>query len=185
MNWATIRAAIVAWVRAATGLGAEFVFWSQAGRPRPSGRYVELRARRVNVVGRDWVDATATVTPAAGSEATHTARGAREISVEMQCFEGIGTSTADTPADYLERALLAARLPTRVAAFAAAGIGLGAVGDVLALDGDLGFTVFEPRAVVEVRFHTTASVTELGTSIETIEVTNEMHDPDSTFTIEA
>lgn len=185
MTWSTIRAALVAWVRAATSLGAENVFWSQAGRPRPSGRYVELRARRVGVVGRDWVDASTTDTPDPGEEVTHTVRGAREIAVEMQCFEGIGTSTADTPADYLERALLAARLPSRVAAFAVAGIGLGKVGPVLAMDGDLGFSVFEPRAVVEVRFHATSEVTELGTSIETVEVTNEIHAPDTTFTIEA
>lgn len=183
MNWSTIRAALVAWVRAATGLSAEHVFWSQAGRPRPSGRYIELRARRVNIVGRDWVDATATDDPDPGEEVTHTVRGAREISVEMQCFEGIGTSTAETPADYLERCLIAARLPTRVEAFRVAGIGLGAVGDVLSMDGDLGFTVFEPRAVVEVRFHTTASVTELGTSIETVQVTNEITEPDYVFEI--
>lgn len=185
MTWSAIRAAIVSWVRAATGLGAEHVFWTQAGRPRPSGRYVELRARRVGVIGRDWVDASATVTPDPGEEVTHTARGAREITVEMQCFEGIGTSTADSPSDYLERTLLAARLPARAAAFAAAGIGLGRVGPVLAMDGDIGFSVFEPRAIAEVRFHATSEATELGGSIDTVEVTNEIHDPDSTFTIEA
>lgn len=185
MNWATIRSTVVAWVRAASGLDAEHVFWSQAGRPRPSGRYVEIRARRVNGVGRDWVDASTTPGAPAGDEVTHTARGAREVVIEMQCFEGIGNSTADSPVDVLERVLLAARLPSQAAAFKAAGIGLGAVGGVLALDGDLGFTVFEPRAVVEARFHATASATELGTSIESVQVTNQIPDPDQTFTIGA
>jgi hypothetical protein len=279
MTWATIRAALVTWLRASSGLDAEHVFWSQAGRPRPSGRYVEIRARRVKGIGRDWVDAAATPlvipddavesvstvddtltltahglttgdgpvrfttsgtlpaplavatdywvvrldanriklatthanaiatvpvvvdlttagtgthtlvdtasTVRQGQELTHTARGVRDVAVEIQCFEGIGVSTADSPVDVLDQALLKARLPTQAAAFRAAGLGLGKVGDVLALDGDLGFTVFEPRAVVEVRFHATAEATELGTVIETVRATHEIPDPDSTFTIGA
>lgn len=183
MNWSTIRAALVAWVRGATGLDAEHVFWSQAGRPRPSGRYVEIRARRARVIGRDWVDVTETETPDPGEEVTFTARGAREIAVELQCFEGTAGGLAESPVDYLERTILAARLPARASALRTAGLGLGTVGPILALDGDLGFSVFEPRAVVDVRFHATSEATEFGTSIETVQITNEIQDPDRTFTI--
>lgn len=265
MNWPTIRAAIAAWVRTGSGFDDEHVIWSQMGRPRPSGPYVEMALRNVRILGQDWlevddnplvladdliesvntgtdeltltghayetgdgpvrlttsgtlpgglalatdywvivVDAdtiqlaasfldaidvsptaiditsagtgTHTIsdtseTARAGEEISHLARGTREAILQLQCFAGESeTVGAHVPLATLESVLAAARLPTARDALVAGGVGVLRSGGVTLFDGTLGFSVFEPRAVVDVYLHLVSEVTELGTYVERVEV---------------
>ncbi len=52
---ATIRAAVAAWVRSATGLDQNHVIWYGQSGPHPSGPFVTMRLS-VRRVGQDWVD---------------------------------------------------------------------------------------------------------------------------------
>lgn len=172
--WSTVRAAIAAWVRAGSGFDNEHVIWAQQGRPTPSGPYVELRVRSVRRRGQDWLTVTENVGGAPGQEIVHTLRGPRVLTLSMQCFSGTGPNVgAHSPVATLEAVLSAARLPNVHAALATAGVGVVPSADVMGLDGNLGFTVFEPRAIVEVKLHVTSEITELGTFIEFVELTSE------------
>ncbi len=274
MNWATIKPALIAWVRSATGLDAEHVIWAQQGRPRPSGQYVELEIAGPRVLGQDWLDVvskplvladdvveavdvaantltltghlyltgdgpvelvitggtahgglaagmpywirkfdankitfhsrftdainnvaavditgsagtgTHTIvdradTVRAGQEIQHKARGTREIRLTIQVFQGDTTlssgaaspaAEAATPTQLAEQILAYVRLPSIRDALRAAGVGYLGPGPVNSLDGSLGFSVFEPRATVDVRLHAVSEVVEDGTVIETVEL---------------
>lgn len=263
MNWTAIRAAIAAWVRSGSGLDQQHVIWSQQGRPRPPGPYVEMRLRGPRALGQDWLEvaevpldfddlaftasaaantltatahglqtgdgpvrltttgtlpgglatatdywvirsdantvqlaatflgAVETPTPIdltsagtgthaivatadtrrAGAELEYRARGTRALDLELQALTGpIGTAGAGArshePSATLEAVLAARRLPSVHDALVAAGVGVLRSEAIIALDGDLGMAVFEPRAVVTVHLHVASQVTESGTLIE-------------------
>lgn len=173
MNWAAIKPAIVSWVRTATGLDAEHVYWTQSGRTRPTGQYVELTVSGVRGVGLDWIDVEDNPTPSAGQEVLYQARGTREVAVQMQCFAGatVGTSLeAATVVEVLERVLAYARLPVVQDALNAAGVALGPYDQVTDATGFPGASLFEPRAVWNLRLHTTSEVSTPDTFIEFVEL---------------
>ncbi len=173
MNWSVIKPAIVAWVRAATGLDAEHVYWAQQSRPEVTGQYVEIHLMSAAVTGQDWLTTEDNPTPAPGQDALHVARGARVLSVNFQCYGGGAADAyaeAATPVQALESVLAAVRLPTPRAALRAAGLGFATHGAVLSLDGFPGAGVFEPRASVDVRLHAVSEDSEVGASFDRVEL---------------
>lgn len=100
----------------------------------------------------------------AGAEILSTARGTREAVVSIQAFGGTATE-AGAPRALLERVVAFATLPSRRAALAAAGVGIGSLGTVQSVDGVVGASLFEPRATLEARLFITSEVSETSTYI--------------------
>jgi hypothetical protein len=180
--WTTAEAAIKAWAAAGSGLASDHVIWSRQGGPRPSGAFISMSILSVRPVGRDWVHTRDATVPAEGAEIVHVAQGVREAALRLQCFAGTATG-ATTPQALLEAVVAAAKLPTRRAALIAAGVGILSMGTVLPIDGVIGSSVFEPRAVLEVRLLVSSEVTETGTFVESVEVTNDV--TEESFSVEA
>jgi len=98
----------------------------------------------------------------AGQEITITTAGPRWGSLSIQCYGG-----AD-PAAVLKRLKASLALPSVLAALRAGGVGIGTMGPVRPIGGELQPGFLEPRAVVDVRFHYSAlPLSETGSVIET------------------
>ncbi len=168
--------AIVTWIRGATGLDAEHVFMAQQKRPIPAGRYVSIRVTNSRIVGQDWLQTLDNPDPDEGEEILHRARGTRELTLSLQCFAGpLGNGLGDTgPAGTLEAVRAARRLPSVDAALDAVGIGVLGYGPIQSIDGIIGSTGFEPRAILEIRLHVTRESQETGTYIEDVELRNQL-----------
>lgn len=167
MNWSTVEAGLVAWVRAATGLSDNgSVRWAEQNVAQNARPEIVLRTMRVRQLGHDW----ATVTTDEETF-TETARGMREVTVSITCFGGTATGATSARA-YLEKCRAYARLTTVRTALETAGIGLCPIDAVTTMDGVLGSSLFEPRAMMEVRFFTTSEVSETGNYIETVLLEN-------------
>jgi hypothetical protein len=181
--WETVEDAIHAWVTAGSGLDASKVIWSQQGGERPKAPYISLRIRSIRQIGQDWLkiqDATAPVT--AGSEIKHLAQGQREVGLSLQCFASTAQSGM-AAASLLESARASARLPTIHQALSDAGVGILQSEPVQSIDGFLGDSQFEPRAVLELRLMLASEVSEFSTYIETVEIENEITDTEFTVTL--
>ncbi len=106
-----------------------------------------------------------------GEEITTSSRGHRELTLTLQCFAATSQDSSD-PVAVLNSIVSAANLESRRAALHAAGIGLSSFGPIRSFDGVIGMTVFEPRAVVEVRLNLAEEVEEDTTIIQFVEVEN-------------
>lgn len=106
----------------------------------------------------------------AGSEITYTSRGQRECIVTLQAYGG----TFAQPMTLLHDAIAGANLQTRRDAFKTAGIGMAGFGPVQSLDGVLGESIYEPRAIVECRFFLANEVSENTTFIQFVELEDEV-----------
>ena len=53
---ASLEAAVIAWVVAASGYVEDAVRWAQQPSPRPSGAYIELNAQALRPIGVDWTE---------------------------------------------------------------------------------------------------------------------------------
>jgi hypothetical protein len=114
-----------------------------------------------------------TTTQRAGQEMQKFARGHRSAQLQLQCFADPSLTAADSAAPYvvLERVKLRSTLPSVLNALDAGGISLGEFGEVLVIDGSLGDSLFEPRAVLEVPLLFADEVSEFGSFVEFAEVT--------------
>lgn len=180
--WATIENAVSAWVRAGSGLDSSHVIWERQNGRRPTSAFISLALLSVRPIGQDWLRSEDAEDPEDGADILYTAEGHREVTLQMQCFAGAATG-ATSPEAILEGVATAARLPTRRAALSAAGFGLAVpVGPIQSIPGVIGSSLLEPRAVLEVRGFVASDATELGTYIESAEVTDEVFE--ETFTVE-
>ncbi len=167
VSWTAIEDALRAWVLSASGLDDGRVIWSQQGGPRPDTPFVTLQIFTMKNVGQDWVN----VEDADEGEVEMKARGAREATLVMQCFatDAVGAAAA---AMLLNQIITAARLPSNVDALNAAGVGLARFEPVQTISGVVGSTDWEPRATVSVRFFLAVEVSEPGTYIRSVQLSN-------------
>lgn len=173
MNWATIEAAIAAWVRSASGLSDDgSVRWGEQNAAQSARPMIILRAMAVRGIGQDWVNVEDNPAPEEGEEILNIARGYRELTISIQCFAASSTGSSSARA-ILENVRSRATLPTIRQALADAGVGLAPIGPVIAIDGVLGSARFEPRATLEVRAFLASEVSEVGTYIEIVQAENE------------
>jgi hypothetical protein len=172
--WHTVEDALHAWAVAGTGLAAEQVIWAQQAGPRPEGPYVSLRLITVQPLGQDWSDSADADDPQPGAEIAFRTRGVREAQLSVQCFAGVdGNATGGaTPLARLMAMVAIARAPFQQTALNAAGIGVASFGPVQSIDAVLGSSVFEPRAVMDVRLFLAAEVVTVGTYVEFVEIAN-------------
>lgn len=173
ITWTAVEDAIIAWVRAGSGLDAEHVYWT-AKRPTPTtGPYITARVIAVRGIGQDWVDVVDAAVPAPGAEIEHRVRGTREMLLRLQCFPGTpdGASTgAGAAVMLLDQVKTSQRLPPLHDALDAAGIGVLGSTAPTAVDGVVGSTIFEARAVMEVRCSLAPEVSVPGTYIQFVEL---------------
>ncbi len=107
-----------------------------------------------------------------GSEILLYARGMREVTLALQCFGGSAAGSSSAMA-LLNAVVGYAELETQRAAFHAAGIGMARFDRVRSLDGMLGATVYESRAILECTFFLAEEVSEQTTYIDYVELENE------------
>lgn len=175
----TVKNAIRAWVISGSGLAANRVIWTLGARA-PAGTYIHMRIR-VGTVGADWVDTDPNPTPTSGNDATNKVRGGRIMTLTLTCFSADDVSAGTrSPEEILNDVLTAATLPSVSVAINAAKIGLLSFGEVTPVDLTIDSVYFEPRAFVTVRFHTVASLSETGPSIDSATVQGTA--PAGTFT---
>lgn len=184
MSWVDVENAIHTWVKEASGLADERVFWADQGAPRPAPPFVTVRIGDLIPVGA--VDGVEVIdhsddpeTPGLGEELELVASGLREFRVSVQAF------TPLTHSEDAARALLS-RVQTKIAfssfqtLFEDAGISCFDNGTVRNLSAILG-TGFEGRAELDVRFYYEERVSERVGFIQSVEITNASIEPPETF----
>lgn len=167
---ASERDAIHDWITAATSLPPTSIVWADQRAPQiPAGLYIELRATEPVPFGDDWDDIEELDVAAPGLNLRHQLRGVRVSLLEISCYpHGVKWSEA-RPAWRLNQILAARNLPLRAQALRAGGIGFGRPGKIMDLNLERTM-IFEPRCVVEIPLHLRSEVTELGSSIDRVEV---------------
>lgn len=181
ISWKTVEDALHNWVVVGSGLDTQHVIWSRQSAPRPTPPYIAMSIANISQVGQDWIKVEDNVGGEAGEEVIHKARGQRKISLSLQCFGGESSGDASSYS-VLELVRSKSRLPTIRDSLRNAGVGILSIGQITSLDGIVGVVKFEPRATLESLLILSSEVTELGTYIETVKVTNEI--TDNTFTVE-
>jgi hypothetical protein len=184
MNWSALEDGIHAAVVAGSGLSVSRVIWAGQDSPRPDDDpYIALHFVSVQRVGQDWLNVEDNPSPTAGHEIVHRARGMRTGTLTLQCFAV--QPTGDSGAvEILTRVLGSLRLPTTRDALVASGVGVGNASPVQWIEGTVG-GLFEPRAVVDLTLHLAEEISETGTYIEKVALTNQIPDPDEEFEVDA
>lgn len=157
MNWDAIENAIAQWVGEATTLS---VIWSQQEGPRPEGAFVEMALMDIQTLGQDWLQAAEV-----DGAGVHYVRGTRMATLRLQCFAGDAIG-AGRPSARLQNVIAAARFPARHDALNASGVAIASFEPVQSLDGVVGVTDFEPRAILDIRLHLAEEVSAAGDLIE-------------------
>lgn len=176
--WTAVEDAISAWASSATGLE---VVWSKQDMPRRPTAYVELAAT-VSRVGQDWLDIEDAAVPSPGAEIDSIVRGVRELELTVQCFGG-GYRGATSGMGHLESMITKARLQSQQDLFEVAGWAPASFDPVLDISGVIGSATFEPRARFVCRGFAASELSETGTFIEIVEITNQIDG--STFTVDS
>lgn len=174
--------AIFTWVRLASGYAAADIIWSDYEQPRPAGAYLALRISNVRSIGQGWLFVEDAEDPAPGAEVVTTVWGKRAGTLTIQAIAGDPTGNA-SPAEVLETVRTKSFLPSIRGPLNAAGVGIAEFGPVQTVSGVIGMSAFEPRAIMTAELNMMASAEELGTFIETVEITDEI--TDEVYEIEA
>ncbi len=107
----------------------------------------------------------------AGAEVTHYARGNRRVVLEATCYPPRDAEDATEAHAILSEVIAHAALPSRRTALSRAGIGMAKLGTVQQLDGVINSTRFEPRSLFTIAFHCVSQLSETGTIVETVNIT--------------
>jgi hypothetical protein len=172
--------AIFSWVLAGSGLADGQVMWGRVSAkngPMPAGTFISMRITSTGQVSNDWLR-----TREADGAIEHSIEGTRHPTLEISCFAG-EPSGADTAANILGRVLASIKLPSVAAGLRAAGVGVGRRERVRVVDRTRS-GMLDPMALVEVGLHLGFAMVDpvAGSSIETVEVTNEITGDE--FTVE-
>lgn len=166
--WATIEDALRTWVKSATSYPDARVIWAEQAGSRPSGDIITLRLGDVVPLGVvDDVVQETDLNRTAGTEVELRAEGIREFGLTLQAYGSAVTGTSAARAA-LAKCQTALALPTIRDALETAGVTpfeIGPVQNVTALN----HTLFEGRAVLEVRFYTRDSLSEYTGYIASVE----------------
>jgi hypothetical protein len=180
--WTTVEDGIQDWVVAATGLAGDKVIWSKQNSPRPAAPYVEV-ALDVKRTGQDWIDTDDAAAPSAENELDYFSRGNRIATIRLNCFGGPPRGPSSAGA-LLNNVISKHRLPTNHQILINAGVGVSSFGDVLDISGVLNTSKIESRASLTVMGFLSSEVSETGTYVSDVEVTDQISVPDNVFTVE-
>lgn len=184
ISWTAVENAIQAWVVAGSGLVGSKVIWAQQNSPRPDGTYIALRVTYIRRLGLDWLDVLDSDPVTPGAEIRQIARGVRECTLNIQCYNGdpMGDNSATAR---LHSVVSYAKFPSLRNMLNAAGVGLAHFESVNSIDGFTGVAgIFEPRSTLDCTFFLASEVVETNTYIQAVQeigtVTDEQGN-DTTF----
>lgn len=168
ISWATLEDAVRTWVVAATGLAADRVYFSSQDLPisELAPRVSILLGDLVNI-GQDSRDHDYDPSRPAGQEIEITAKGMRELVVDLQAFAPLTVGGGTTARSLLSTAQAVLSLPSIRDALNAAGLGVLEQGNVQRIPQPKNATT-EDRATLSVRFAVSQSVSERTGYIETV-----------------
>lgn len=174
ISWTTLQAAIHAWVVAGSGLVAGKVIFEEQNGNRPAEPFVGITFGTLAPLGLDELTHVYNAGGAAGAEITQTVRGMRTLVVRLQCYaDPIGANAAHATLSKVQAALA---LPTVKDALVVAGLGLAGMGSVVPLGKVLG-TTWKGRAVLDVSFNVSETVSATTTFIEIVEHAGTVYPP--------
>jgi hypothetical protein len=172
IDWTVVKRAFHQWIVAGSGVPAGRVRWAEGAPRSGTGPWISLRVTGIRKIGQDSKSSYVADVPAPGAEILHVARGLRECELTVQCFGGSGPEGA---AERLDRVQAIFPLPSIRELLRVAQVGIGRISKVQAIDGFLGESTFEARALMRVTFFLPSEVVEAGTIIEFVEI--EPQDP--------
>lgn len=183
MSWTGIENAIHAIVVSATGLAAGQVIWSQQGGPTPQGQFISLRFIELDPVGQDFQVYEENPDSSPGAELLAHTFGLRRATLQVTCFAGSATG-ATMPLALLDRVVSAFHASANRDQLSTNGAGFLAAGPIRSIDGIVNYARFEPRAIVDLALSVATDFTATLTEIISTEITDEIRDPDVSYTVE-
>ena len=187
MNWATIQAAIVEWVKAGSGYASGRVIWKNQSKNRPASAgaavdHIAIQLLSLRGVGEDEVVQTQDLSrvgngsTTVGTEILHTVRADKEMTLSVQCYTTSVVGSAQALA-VLSKVQTSLRLESVRSGLTTAGVCPIDAGSLEDITGILD-TDYEGRAVLTCRFSVTEEVTEFSTWIEHCDPESYMGPPD-------
>lgn len=181
----TTEDAIYDWVVSASGLAEDgdgpHVVWSHQYGPRLVTPFISLMISGDVKVGRGWTDKEVNPTPSPGAMVRQITRAHRLATLSIQCFadgmDGLSGAVA-----ILRR--LSNLTPQHVRDLNTGGVGVAGFGPISAVGNAMSGPLLEPRAAMEVQLHLADEVVTYIGDIGTVEVTNQLTDPDQLLTID-
>lgn len=180
LDWATLEAAIQAWVSTASGVTT---MWDGQGGSRPEVPYVTMNAV-VADKGPGWTtheDADPSVPEA---ELVETFTQVKELALSLRCFGETSLGTSQ-PSAILDSVMGQASLSGTRELLRAGGWVPARINPVLRIPGVIGGTVFEPRAQVQCFGNVNSQITGTATYVQIVKVTNNLTGVESTLDSEA
>lgn len=177
LSFTTAQSALEAWIVAATGVASAKVFHPDKKNPQPDYPYITVKPGPPrNIAGGP--DEVLHAYDADEDRIVYTVVGRREFTVSLQAYSFRAEGVANVAAELLSKVQTAAALPSRRAAFVAAGLALIDLGNVLDLSGREGAKGIG-RASLDARFYCVDTATEADDFIETVEATGQgdLEDP--------
>lgn len=176
MDIAALQTALRVWVKAASGLDDNHVIWSEQASVKLTTPFITMRLGDLVPLGAvDEKRSDYDPLGAPGAEMVLSVVGRRELAVSVQCF-GAGCL------GILSAVQTKIRLDSINDPLNTAGLSPFEIGTVQNLT-ELQETVFEPRALVEVKFYLAETASETTTFIEKVEVENDITSPPTNFVI--
>lgn len=173
-TWEEVQAAIHAWIVAGSGIVAARVRWADQGGAIPTDvPWISLSVIAEETLGRPWSDVTTNPDAAPLADVIHTVRASNAGTLSIQVFNAAPHGTS-SPLQILKRIRMAAKLPSVAEGLVTGGVGLGAFTGARNVGKIANAVYFEPRGVLECRFHTAAEIQETGPMIETVEIDGEV-----------
>lgn len=182
VDWTAIEDAIWTWVWQASGLPGTQVIWSGQAMPQPGSTFIDLAIEGATRIGLgDSVVWRVNPGGAAGAEGLLIGRGQQRCSLVIRCFAGAATG-ATKPLAILNE-VMSALGADEIAVPLARLVGIGTCSDVTMISGVVNSTLLEPRAQVTVKFFVGSETNRTITTIETVNITDEIPNPDETLQI--
>lgn len=174
-TWEEVETAIVAWVKAGSGLADGKVLLGNQGESSPDGAYIEVKIDGPFPFGQPVVEHFFDGARPAGQELEERTTVSAEITVSLQAFGRYGTDATGsaTGRAILAKTQLALELASIRDALNDAGLGLVDKGNVIDLSKTYGAD-FESRGSLDLRFSLKQSASEFTTYIETVEIDSEI-----------
>lgn len=158
--------ALHAWAVACAGVAADHVIWSDQSGPQVARPMITIKVARDMPIGIPALSVDAS-NPAA---VLYTVQGDQRVTVNIQIFTDVATDVGSALA-IASTFLIRSRLPSIREALNAAGLSIATMGGAIGLAGGvIDGAQYEPRAMIEVVFNATASASEAGNYIASVEV---------------
>lgn len=188
--WSSVKTAIHSWFVLGSGLAADRVLFrgQNIARPSGAGAFISLRFVSIETIGRPTVRREENPSPSAGAEMLRKTASHARVVYEATCFppappdDGSCVPDASEAHATLHEVTQVAELFATKKALSSANIGMLRFNTILPLDGVVGSTRFEPRAILTFSFMVPSLLVETITNIETVNVEIETADPARTFT---